>query len=100
MRWTRHIAQMGRREVHAGFSWENLRERDYLEDLSINGRTILKRIFKKWDWEKWTELTSLRIAQLTVSCECGNKSSGTTKFGEISCLGEDLWDSQKRPCSL
>jgi hypothetical protein len=36
-------------EVYTGIWWEKLRERDYLEDLSVNGRIILKRIFKKWD---------------------------------------------------
>jgi len=81
---------MRRREVHTVFRSGNLRERDYLEDLSINGRIIIKWIFKKWEWEKLSELTWLRIGQVTVSCECGNKSSGTIKFGEISCLGEDL----------
>jgi hypothetical protein len=81
---------MGRREVHTEVMWGNLRERDYLEDLTIDERIILKWIFKKLNWEEWGELTWLRLGQLTVSCECGNKSPGTIKFGEISCLGEDL----------
>jgi len=38
---------MGRGEVHKGFWWGNLRERNYLEDPDIDGRVILKWILKK-----------------------------------------------------
>jgi hypothetical protein len=40
---------MGRGEVHTGFWWGNLRERDYLEDLGVDGRVISRWIFIKWD---------------------------------------------------
>jgi hypothetical protein len=40
----------GRGEMHTGICWGNLRERDHLEDLNLNGR-ILKWIFKKWNGE-------------------------------------------------
>jgi len=33
--------------VHAGFWCRNLRDRDHLEDLDVDGRIILRRIFKK-----------------------------------------------------
>jgi hypothetical protein len=32
MRWARHVARMGRGEVHTGFGWGNLKERNHLED--------------------------------------------------------------------
>jgi hypothetical protein len=37
----------GRQEVHTGFWWDNLKETDHSEGLGINGRIILKWIFKK-----------------------------------------------------
>jgi hypothetical protein len=40
----------GRGEVHKCFWFGNLRERDNLEDLGVDGRIMLKWIFKKWDW--------------------------------------------------
>jgi hypothetical protein len=41
----------GRDEVHTGFWWEILRERDHLEDLGLDGR-ISKWIFEKQDGSK------------------------------------------------
>jgi hypothetical protein len=37
----------GRGDVHTGFWWGNLKERDHLEDLAVDGRIILKSIFNK-----------------------------------------------------
>jgi hypothetical protein len=59
--WAGHVARMGRGKVHTGFCWGNLRERDHLENLEINGRIILKWIFMRWDREAWFGFISLRI---------------------------------------
>jgi hypothetical protein len=40
---------MGRRVVCPGFWWENLRERDNWGDPGVDGRIILRRVFRKWD---------------------------------------------------
>ena len=38
----------GTGEVHIGLLWRR-HEGDHLEDLSVDGRKVLKLIFKKWD---------------------------------------------------
>jgi hypothetical protein len=48
MTWAGHVARMGKREMHTGFWWEDLREDDHLGDTGVDGRIILKWIFKKW----------------------------------------------------
>jgi len=40
------------------FGGENVSERDHLEGPGVDGRIILRRIFRKWDW---TGLIWLRI---------------------------------------
>jgi hypothetical protein len=39
----------GTREVHTGFWCGDLKEREHLEDVGVNGRIILKCIFKNFD---------------------------------------------------
>jgi len=49
MRWTVHVAHMGAVEVYIGFWWGNLRKRDHSKDPGLEGRTVLRWIFRKWD---------------------------------------------------
>jgi hypothetical protein len=51
---------MGGGEVHTGFWWGNLRESDHLEDPGIDGRIILKWMFRKSDGAR-TGLSWLRV---------------------------------------
>jgi hypothetical protein len=39
---------MGETEVHTGFWWGDMRESEHLGDAGVNGRIILKWIFKEW----------------------------------------------------
>jgi hypothetical protein len=39
----------GREEVCTGFWWINLRERDHWGDPDVDGRIILRWIFRKWE---------------------------------------------------
>jgi hypothetical protein len=61
MRCVRHEIPLGRGEMYTGFWWENLRERDHLEDQGVDGRTILRWIFRKWVVRAWTGSRWLRI---------------------------------------
>jgi hypothetical protein len=47
IRWAEHVARMGRGEACTGFWWRNLRERDHWGDPGVDGRIILRWIFKK-----------------------------------------------------
>ena len=49
MRWVGHVARMGTSEVYTGFWWGNLEERKHLEDTGVDGRIILRWIFRQWD---------------------------------------------------
>jgi hypothetical protein len=42
-----HVWRTG--EVQTGLWWEDLRERDHFENVDVDGRIILKCIFKQWD---------------------------------------------------
>ena len=49
-------------EACTGFWWENLKERDHLVDLGVDGMIILRWIFRKWDVTvmDWIELAQDR----------------------------------------
>jgi hypothetical protein len=61
MRWAVHVALMGKRGGAYRVWWGNLRKRDYLEDADVNGRIILRWIFRKWNVGSWTGLVWLSI---------------------------------------
>ena len=47
--WTGHLERIGKRRSATGFWWRGLRERDSLEHIYVDGRTLLKWLYKKWD---------------------------------------------------
>jgi len=56
-----HAACMGSTEVHTSFWWRNLMERDHLEEPGVDGRIILRWIFRKWEGGmNWIDLAQER----------------------------------------
>ena len=49
MRWVEHVARMGQGREFTGFRWENLMGRDHWGDPDVDGRIILRWIFRKWE---------------------------------------------------
>jgi hypothetical protein len=45
----------GRREMHPIW-WRNMKERDHVEDIRVDGKIILKCIFREWCEKVWTAL--------------------------------------------
>jgi hypothetical protein len=50
-----------RGEAYTGFWWGSIREGDHLGHPGVDGRIILRWMFRKWDMEVWTEWIWLRI---------------------------------------
>jgi hypothetical protein len=49
-----------------------MRERDRLGDPGVDGKMILRQIFRKWNVGVLTGLSWIRIGQVAGTCECGN----------------------------
>jgi hypothetical protein len=49
IRWVGHVARLGERKGIYRHWWGNMRERDHLRDTGVDGRIILRWIFRKCD---------------------------------------------------
>jgi len=78
-----HVALTGNRKIHKGFWCGDLRARHNFKYLDVDGRIILKWIFKKCDAEASTGLIWLRIGTGGSACQCGNGPSGSVNCGEF-----------------
>jgi hypothetical protein len=83
VKWTGHVAPVGKRRGVSRVLVGNLRVRDRLEDPCVDGRIMLRWIFRKWDEGAWTGLIWLRIRKVAGTCQCGKDSSDSIKCGEF-----------------
>jgi len=54
----------GRGEACTGFWWGDLGERDHWIDPGVDGRIILIRFLRRWDFGVWTGSSWLRIGKV------------------------------------
>ena len=62
MRWDRDVTCIRHRTGAYRLSVGSRRKRVHLEDLGVDGRKIIKRIFREWDWGMhWINLAQDRV---------------------------------------
>jgi hypothetical protein len=65
--------------MHTIFWLENVRRRDHLEDLGVDGRIILEWILGNGMGNCRLDLSGLGLGPVTCSCEPGNELSVSIK---------------------
>lgn len=68
MRWVLYIIHMGEKETFITFHWENLKRRDCLEQVGLDGRIIVQWIFENWILRICADLNLLK-GPLVGFCE-------------------------------
>jgi hypothetical protein len=63
MRWAENLGHMGSGEMRIGFWWGNVKKRDHLENPGVDGSTVLKWIFRKWELGARTRLIWLGVGK-------------------------------------
>ena len=75
--------------VHSGqegacMIWcEKLKKGCLLGDVDVDGRIILRWIFRKWDGGHGLDFSSAGQGQVAGYCECGIEAWGSVKCGEF-----------------
>jgi hypothetical protein len=54
-----------------------------LEDPYVDGRIILRWIFRRWDGWHAMDWYGSGYGRVTGTCKCGNEPSGSIKCGEF-----------------
>ena len=96
MRLAGHVACMG----DTGIWWGNLRKRDHLEDTGVDGKIILRWIFRKWDVGVWTGPSWLNIGTVGGHLRMQKWTFGFHKMRGICWLVKNRLTSQEGLCCI
>jgi hypothetical protein len=88
------VSLLTERRKYAEFWLGNLREREYLEDLDVDGR-IIKMGFQAIGCPSWTELTWLRIRTGGMALKTRELTSGFRKTLRIAFLAQEMLASKE-----
>jgi hypothetical protein len=69
--------------VYTGFWLGGLREGNHFGDTDIDGRVILRWIFRKWDGGYGLDRDGSGKGQVAGTCECVHKPLGSIQCGEF-----------------
>jgi len=70
--------------MHAEIWWENSKVGDQYGDRGVDGKIILKRIFKVCVGRHRLDCSGSGRGLVVGPCECGSKPSGLIKCGKFS----------------
>ena len=80
--------------------WGSLRQRDYLESLSVDGRMKLKEIFKKWNSVNELDWSDSMYGQVANNFECGDEHRAHKMRGFFLTRWEPVSFSRRTPFLL
>jgi hypothetical protein len=82
-KWALHVERMGRTKICTVIWRGNLKERDHLEDLGLDGRIILKWVLNRMVVGNGLDATGSRWKQVTGCYKHNDALSGSIKFREL-----------------
>jgi hypothetical protein len=72
----------GKKEIRIQGLGENLKERGHLEEPCLDGRIIVRQIFRKLDVGHGLGRSGSGYGQVEGTCDCGNEPSGSIICGK------------------
>jgi len=101
MRWAGHVARMGEDRVCTGCWWGSLRERGHWGDQDVDGRIILRWIFRKLEGSWGRDGVGSGQGQVAGTCGYGEGLLGSINVGNFLTSCKVYWlASQEGLCSM